>query len=52
MNEIAKKQEHNDGKLKVLRLQELMGKVLSQVEGVSINLSEREGIRKTARFIF
>jgi hypothetical protein len=44
MGEVAKKQQHDCGKVKVLRLQELMGEMLDQTEGVSINSSETEEV--------
>jgi hypothetical protein len=44
MDEIAKTQQHDDMKVKVLRLQELMGEVLRQIESVSINLLEIEKV--------
>jgi hypothetical protein len=41
-NEVSKKRQHADGKVKVLRLQELIGNLLGQTEGVNINFSETE----------
>jgi hypothetical protein len=37
---VAKKQQHNGWKVKILRLHELAGEVLGPIERVSINLSE------------
>jgi hypothetical protein len=42
MEKVAKKQQHDGGKMKASKLQELMGEVLDQIEGVTINLSEAE----------
>jgi hypothetical protein len=42
MDNVAKKQNHNGRKVKVLRLHEQIGEVLGQIEGGSINLSETE----------
>jgi hypothetical protein len=42
VDEVEKKQQHDGGKVKVLRPQELTGELPGQVEGVSINLSESE----------
>jgi hypothetical protein len=42
MDEVAKKRQRDGWKVKILRLQESMGEVLDQFEGVSIKLSETE----------
>jgi hypothetical protein len=40
MDEVGKKQQYDGGRVKILRLKELMGQMLDQIEGVGINLSE------------
>jgi hypothetical protein len=45
VNEVAKKQQHGGGKVRVLRPPESMGEVLGPIKGVIINLSEtKEGV--------
>jgi hypothetical protein len=44
MDEVTKKQHHDGRKMNVLRLQDLIGEVLSQIEGVNINLSEQKEV--------
>jgi hypothetical protein len=42
MDEVVKRQQHDGGKVKVLRRQESMREVLGQIMGVGIRLSEAE----------
>jgi hypothetical protein len=42
MEEVAKRKQYNGGKVKVLRLQELMGEVMRQIERLSFNTHETE----------
>jgi hypothetical protein len=44
MDAVAKKQQHDGRKVKVLRLQELVGKVVGSIESVTINSNETEEV--------